>query len=520
MTMKDFYRGFRAIEKSGYKLASAWVSRVVHGVAPDEQCKCYLELADLAKRGNEWGESRRLLMGVVTANPKCATAWLEWSKLEDEHGNGDVAGEVLMEGLDHCELSEGLLVKGIRHLEKHGDLEGARGLISRLKNEDRTKVWRTVLEGAMLESRAGRITVARKVFKYLMAHVPWYGPIYFEAFRAEERAGFKERALKIVVKGLEEIPRYGPLWFGAFRIGEELGGWRGMVVRARKVISKELVWKVWYESALMSGREAMKETQKDGGSLDDKLFEARMGMAKAVIHCPSNLCWKVWMAGGRMELNAGRAREARLLLSKAFTSVPDKSKALVFLESARMEEWEGNLDLARAILCKARAECSGEWKVFLESVLLEIRCGNKDRATQLATMGIRNHRGTGRLWAMLVQLKEEEGEEKQCKYLDKALNEVPKSGEVWCEGARIKLNPREATFDLGVAEKYLKVSAGGQGCSVTRMGTPCSRAVIISFSSHNPLTNPFLSLFPIRSSQFSSRRNMGIRSWRAAGCSC
>ena len=71
-------------------------------------------------------------------------------------------------------------------------------------------------------------------------------------------------------------------------------------------------------------------------------------------------------------------------------------------------------------------------------------------------MGIRNHRGTGRLWAMLVQLKEEEGEEKQCKYLDKALNEVPKSGEVWCEGARIRLSPRTKTFDLGVAEKYLK----------------------------------------------------------------
>ena len=307
------------------------------------------------------------------SNPKCATAWLEWSKLEDEHGNGDVAGSVLMSGLDHCELSEGLLVKGIRHLEKHGDLEGARGLISRLKNEDRTKVWRTVLEGAMLESRAGRITVARKVFKYLMNHVPWYGPIYFEAFRAEERAGFKERALKIVVKGLEEIPRYGPLCVGAFRSGEELGGWRDMVERARAVISKELVWKVWYESALMSEREAMRHVAEAGGSLNDRLVEARLCMAKSVVHCPSNLCWKVWMAGGRMELNAGMAREARMLLNKAYTSVPEKSKALVFLESARMEEWEGNLDLARAILCKARVECSGEWKVFLESVLLEIR---------------------------------------------------------------------------------------------------------------------------------------------------
>ena len=65
MTMKDFYRGFRAIEKSGYALASLWVGSVIHAVSMEEQYKCYLELADLAKRGNEWGESRRLLMEVV-----------------------------------------------------------------------------------------------------------------------------------------------------------------------------------------------------------------------------------------------------------------------------------------------------------------------------------------------------------------------------------------------------------------------------------------------------------------------
>lgn len=46
-----------------------------------------------------------------------------------------------------------------------------------------TQVWRTVLEGALLEARSGNTDVARKVLKYLMTHVPWYGPIYYEAFR-------------------------------------------------------------------------------------------------------------------------------------------------------------------------------------------------------------------------------------------------------------------------------------------------------------------------------------------------
>ena len=45
------------------------------------------------------------------------------------------------------------------------------------------KTWRTVLEGALLEARAGNARVARRVFKYLMQNVPWYGPIYHEARR-------------------------------------------------------------------------------------------------------------------------------------------------------------------------------------------------------------------------------------------------------------------------------------------------------------------------------------------------
>ena len=37
-----------------------------------------------------------------------------------------------------------------------------------------------------------------------------------------------------------------------------------------------------------------------------------------------------------------------------------------------------------------------------------------------------------------------------------ALQEVPKSGEVWCEGARLKMNPFTQYYDLERAEEFLK----------------------------------------------------------------
>jgi la-related protein 1 len=140
-----------------------------------------------------------------------------------------------------------------------------------------------VLEGALLEARAGNTDIARKFFKYLMSNVPWYGPIYFEAYRLEEKAGHFFTAMSIIRSGLDELPRYGPLWFGLLRLSERgdindeipryvyseqsnvysltcndrwrqglppvLKRVREAAQKAVKNISKELVWKVYFEAA-------------------------------------------------------------------------------------------------------------------------------------------------------------------------------------------------------------------------------------------------------------------------------
>ena len=71
--------------------------------------------------------------------------------------------------------------------------------------------------------------------------------------------------------------------------------------------------------------------------------------------------------------------------------------------------------------------------------LLEIRSNNLPNAITEAKEALKIHSGTGRLWAILIQLKQYETPEKQISVFKRALNEVPKSGEVWCEGARIAL---------------------------------------------------------------------------------
>ena len=96
--------------------------------------------------------------------------------------------------------------------------------------------------------------------------------------------------------------------------------------------------------------------------------------------------------------------KARHLLFRAYSEVPIKSKSSVLLECSKLEEFVGNIDIARNILYKAEQEMKSEWKICLESVLLEARNGNIRQAIRSADNALKVHAGTGRLWATYIQL--------------------------------------------------------------------------------------------------------------------
>jgi hypothetical protein len=56
---------------------------------------------------------------------------------------------------------------------------------------------------------------------------------------------------------------------------------------------------------------------------------------------------------------------------------------------------------------------------------------------------------------VLVQLKHADGEAEQLRVFQEAVQEVPKSGEVWCEGARMCMDPTSSSFNPDLARRYL-----------------------------------------------------------------
>lgn len=431
---EPIFRQLKQKEKKGFQEAKEFALSHVDTLPDKLKWRLYLELADVAKRESMVKDAREYYREATLLHPHASQTWLEYAKLEEECGQLSRCQKILNFGLLYCPFNEGLMVKSIKLEEKMGNLKNARAVLARLKYVSIDKGWRVMLEGGLLEARVGNFQIARKVFKYLMKNAPGYGNIFQEACLLEEKCGDYTKAIEIAERGLEENPRYGPLYLTILRLHEkvangDLSQTREIVERAIKFIPKELKWKIYYEAAQIEDR---------AGNLE----LSRQAYVKSVAHCPTNLLWKVWLAGARTELFSklpGSQEIARRLISRSLTDVPQKKKSQVWLEWAHLEEYVGDLQEARTLLKQARKEASHEWKVYLETILLEIRANNIERAIFASKKALEQHTGTGRLWALLIHLKQIEGIEEQLKVFKEALQEVPKSGEVWCEGARIYL---------------------------------------------------------------------------------
>jgi hypothetical protein len=429
---KSFAKQFALKEAISVDDALRFAQEEAVKVPPKIKWRVYIDAADLLKRNYRFDEAKYMFALVTEEYPLVQQGWMEWSKMEEERGRFRQSLKHLRDGAEACvSYNEVLLMKAIRQHEKLSHLTGARELLGKLTNEPIEKIWRTVLEGALLEERAGNVVVARKLLSVLVHRVAWYGPIYYEAFRLEEKAELFHGAYLIIRKGLAELPRYGPLWFGLLRIMEradieaELQTWqRGdgavpLLTCVRREcqsaicsISRELVWKVHFEQAQIEERAASVVAQSQALAtntpvevcLDALLHTSRQCFILSMLACPSNLRWKIFLAGARMELSAGKIETVKSLLRQAHIEVPEKSRFHVFLECARLEEYVGSVTAARQILSIARSSIKNEWKIYLESVLVEARAGNVTTAIFIADQALTMDSGSGRLWAILLQL--------------------------------------------------------------------------------------------------------------------
>jgi len=298
-----------------------------------------------------------------------------------------------------------------------------------------------------VEVRHGSADAVRNLMQCLMQRVPHQGGIFCEACKVENIEGSYQMGLEIAEQGVRNCLKYGPLWFVLVHQAEKVYGAKAVkdyAACAIQHVGHELHWKFHFEVAAAFMR---------AGALAPN----RQSVSAAAQCSPKHLRWKVWLLSARSELWDGYVDISRKLLERARMDAPARVLAGVFIERARLEEFAGNLQDARDALLEAHSRGAYDWKVYLENIFLEARQGCMSAAKKVAAEALEAHPATGRLWSTLIALEHTDaGPDAAMATFKRAVQEVPKSGEVWCEGARVYMNPLGPHFNLRRAQKCLR----------------------------------------------------------------
>jgi len=154
-------------------------------------------------------------------NNKDPQKWLDLIKKEEENGKMEECHRLISLGLSYCPYNEALLLRGIKFHEQRKNRNAARALLSKIQDVSLEKTWKVILEGALMEARAGNIQTSRRIFQHLSKNSPNHGPIHFEFAKFEENLGKEDQAIEIIEKGIAVLPKYGPLWFTLFQFLEK-----------------------------------------------------------------------------------------------------------------------------------------------------------------------------------------------------------------------------------------------------------------------------------------------------------
>jgi tetratricopeptide (TPR) repeat protein len=215
-------------------------------------------------------------------------------------------------------------------------------------------------------------------------------------------------------------------------------------------VSRELEWKIFIEAA---------QTLERVGN-----YEKAVGyLTNAVLASPENIKWKLWLIASRLQMLMGQNDKSRETIERCCYETPQKQMPTALIEYSKHFEMRGEIERAREIMDHAKRLSKNEWKTHFEAVMFEIRVGCFRQAEEMVTTSLEVYFATGRLWATLIQLQHARAKTKQDFTLVyntfmQALNEIPKSGEVWCEGARLSMvnNPENPHYNPAQAEKCLE----------------------------------------------------------------
>lgn len=433
-----------ALSSNGVIEAKPYLNEILSiEMDPKEKGKIIRAAAEIAKRLSELMYALDLYTLATQIDPTSHVSWIDRAKLLEELGDYTEAERVLQDGILLVDVSEAIIKKLLKTYERTNDIITARKFLgTAISNPNFDKEF-VLIEGALFELRQGNVEPAMQILNEIHRISGWRPNVYSEVVVFYEKSGLIDRLYSVVEEGAILNPRNSAVIQSLLRHQQD------SAVSIRLLRENSYKWTAEFA-------DKMTNTVCDLLASRGQIRTMRSLMAENLLMCSSKQRYKPLVTAAINELLHGDQSIAPLLLQRALETAPLKAKPLVRILKAKICELNGLYEKAEEILRECTVEYQAEWRVFLEYANFLVHRRRVPDAIDVLNKALETHKGSGRLWAFRVQLEAFNGIARQINVLVESMNAAPKSGEVWCEAARIALNPMTEYFSTEAARQYLE----------------------------------------------------------------
>ena len=440
----DSLEKFESIINDSPENAKSYIINVVKSKSdPKEQGKTLRNAAEVAKRLSEVGLSLELYSMSCNLDASTPASWIDRAKLLDEIGDYEKADLVLQEGIYKVQHCEQLIRKLLKSFERTNKIDAARSFLGTIVKNPNIDTDSVYVEGALFELRQGQVELAMDILNSIKQKNGWKPNIYSELVQYFERSGLINNKFSVVEEGARLNPRNAIICQSLLKNQKD-------PIQAIQILQDSS--RKWTSEFTDKMTTVVCESLAQNGYINDM----RIILSEAIAVCSPKQRYKLLFTASTLDLIHGDPSVTPLLLDLTLKTTPYKAQPVIMILYAKVFELNKEYDQALKLFEKAVNEYSAEWRVFLELAQFHVHRSNIPEAIDVLSNALRLHNGSGRLWAFRVQLEAFNSVESQIAILKNAINAVPKSGEVWCEAARIALNPLTKFFNIQSAKQFLE----------------------------------------------------------------
>lgn len=408
------------------------------------------------KSGSHW------LAKAVNNDPSNQSFWVDLINNEHEQGNFDNVKVLYLQSLNYFPESISLIISASSFFERRGEMGVAKSILSLSKKINLEESYKAIIHEAWMEARTGNVDSARQVFFELLSWVlreEKFGrsnkilfEICYEAACFEELVGNLSNAIRIIELAVknstkDNLSKFFLYWIHLLdkdSTQTDTQKIEACQFAIGKMFQENLKGRFYlYIAQFQKNIYSIKQSLRHAENCSDEGFYQTLIIDKAWRELPNN---KEKSKAIFKSLWEGRKLKALHLVS-------------FFTQYAHFLEYTEGFEAALQFLQEKQKEFENNpnlWKLWLESTLLLLRNKQFNRALTEVQNGLEKHPNSGRLWGLYIMLLSQMGHEEGYEAFKKAVFTIPKSGEIWNEGAKIHMNPLSPHFNLELARKYIE----------------------------------------------------------------